>query len=116
MATITKGKILWRRIKSAIGHLKLWWMASGAVDNPKMTTGELAAFQEGEQIPLKGLVFVVGKKVEGPIPVLLLTPVERTARAEKSAGARQTRNARLARKLLRRQREQQIKRARSSSF
>lgn len=112
MATMTRGKILWQRIKAQIGILKLWWTASGAYDSPPTPSSELAQFQEGEQIPLKGLVFVVGKVVHGPLPVLLLTPVERTNRAEKSAGARLRRIFRHEKERQRRDRERDIRRAR----
>jgi hypothetical protein len=112
----TRGKFLWQRTKTAIGHLKLWWRASAAYEKPVSPTSPLAKFEEGEQIPLKGLVFVVGKIVDGPLPVLLLSPVERTARAEKSAGARLKRTLRLARNANRQEALRDIRRARRGGF
>lgn len=113
MVTITKGKILWKRIRALLGRLILWWKASSAYENPVNPLSPMNRFAEGEQIPLKGLVFVVGKIVDGPLPVLLLSPVEQTSRAAKREGARRTRNERLARKA---EQIRLVKRARKPGF
>jgi hypothetical protein len=85
-------KTLWNRIRHLTGRILLWRAASKAYDRTPEPGSAISRFQEGEQIPLKGFVFVVGRTVGGPMPVLLLTPVEQTGRARKSAAARQMRS------------------------
>lgn len=83
-----------QRILKALNRARVWvnrllWARSAmaAYNRPPEPGSPAAKFRENEEIPFRGLVWRVAKRVGGPEPAILLQPVGPTRARVKLAGA-----------------------------